>query len=176
MPRGSPQRPEPSAEFRDQAEAAALPQVDRDILLGVVADSHDFYRRQIHSSWVPNYLAQRRLGEAIESHQIGYAPAGWTTLTDHLRSLGYTDDHIEAAGMATRARTGQLIDRMRDRLIIPLRDHHGDLVAFTGRIAPHTADTTPRSTSTPRPPPSSARVRCCTGWPSTAGTGGTTSR
>ena len=99
--------PTPSAEFRDHAEAAALPQVDRDILFGVVADSHDFYRRQIHSSWVPTYLTQRKLGEAIESHQLGYAPAGWTTLTDHLRSLGYTDDHIEAAGLATRARTGR---------------------------------------------------------------------
>ena len=39
---------------------------------------------------------------------------------------------------------------MRDRLIIPLRDHHGDLVAFTGRIAPHHADTdAPKYLNTP---------------------------
>lgn len=138
-----------TTELRDQAEAAALPPVNRDTLIGVVNDSHDFYRRQVGSSWVPAYLAKRRLGEAIESHQIGYAPGGWTTLADHLRRLGYTDDHIEAAGMAARARSGQLIDRMRDRMIVPLRDRSGGCVGFSGRRAPGEAGNGPKYLNTP---------------------------
>ena len=46
-----------TAELRDQAEARALPAVDRALLLGVVADSHAFYRSQVLSSWIPDYLA-----------------------------------------------------------------------------------------------------------------------
>ena len=97
-----------------------------------------------------DYLEHRGLDEVIESRQLGYAPAGWTALTDHLRSLGYTDDHIEAAGMATRARTGRLIDRMRDRLVIPLRDVDGNVVGFTGRTRPGQVDTDiPKYLNTP---------------------------
>jgi len=66
-----------------------------------------------------------------------------------LRSLGYTDDHIQAAGMATRARTGNLIDRFRDRLTIPLRDANGDLVGFTARSAPDANSRTPKYLNSP---------------------------
>jgi DNA primase catalytic core len=130
-----------TSELRDQSTAAALPSVERAVLLGVIADSHEFYRRQAPYSWVPAYLAERRLADAVRTHELGYAPNGWTTLTDHLRTLSYTDDHIEAAGMATRARSGQLIDRFRDRLTIPLCDEHDDLVGFTARMSPRLADT-----------------------------------
>ena len=137
-------------ELHERVHATQLPPVARDTLLGVVADSHDFFRRQVGSSWVPDYLAGRALDQAISSHGLGYAPGGWTALTDHLRSLGYSDDHIEAAGMATRARTGNLIDRFRDRLTIPLRDPDGDLVGFTARRAPDVDDPrTPKYLNTP---------------------------
>ena len=57
--------------------------------------------------------ARRQLGTRLPARRgisavrrpdwhIGYAPAGWTTLTDHLRRLGYGDDEIEAAGLAAR--------------------------------------------------------------------------
>ena len=129
-----------ASELRDQSTAAALPTVARPVLLEVIADSHDFYRRRAADSWVPAYLAERRLADAVRTHQLGYAPKGWTTLTSHLQTLGYTDDYIEAAGMATRARNGHLVDRFRDRLTIPLRSEQGDLVGFTARISPRLAD------------------------------------
>ncbi|HET9873182.1 MAG TPA: toprim domain-containing protein [Propionibacteriaceae bacterium] len=127
---------ERSDELHDRAAASLLPPVERATLLGVLADSQEFFRRQIGSSWVPNYLRERRLDAAIGSEGLGYAPRSWTALTDHLRSLGYTDDHIEAAGIGTRARNGHLIDRFRDRLTIPLRDRDGSLVGFTARSGP----------------------------------------
>ena len=129
-----------TAELRDQAAAAVLPSVDRAILLGVVADSNDYFRHQLSKSWVPGYLKERQLAEAAGSHHLGYAPKRWTALIDHLRSLGYSDDHIEAAGMATRARNGHLIDHFRDRMTIPLSDRQGDLVGFTARLAPSNSD------------------------------------
>jgi len=140
-----------AADLREDVAARVLPHVDRDVLLGVVADSQDFFRRHLTDSWVPSYLADRRLASALHSHQLGYAPKAWTLLTDHLRSLGYTDDHIEAAGMATRARNGHLIDRFRDRLTIPLRNDQAELVGFAGRVGPHHADSrgAPKYLNTP---------------------------
>lgn len=131
---------ERTGDLHERVAASLLPPVERATLLGVIADSHDFYRRQAAGSWVPTYLGGRGLAAAITSHHLGYAPKSWTAVTDHLRNLGYTDDHIEASGMATRARTGRLIDRFRDRLTIPLHDRDGDLIGFTARSAPDAGD------------------------------------
>lgn len=139
---------EQTATLREDAQARALPPVERAVLLGVVADSDAFFRSQARGSWVPDYLAQRGLGTALDSNGIGYAPKGWTELTDHLRSLGYGDDHIEAAGMATRASTGHLVDRFRDRLTFPLQDE-GDLVGFTARCAPDADVSSPKYLNSP---------------------------
>ncbi|HEY5848459.1 MAG TPA: hypothetical protein VIT42_16880 [Microlunatus sp.] len=152
-------------ELHECVHAAQLPPVARDTLLGVVADSQEFFRRQVAASWVPYYLAGRALDQAISTHGLGYAPGRWTVLTDHLRSLGYSDDHIEAAGMATRARTGDLIDRFRDRLTIPLRDPDGELVGFTARRASDVDDPrTPKYLNTPTTT-LSTNTRSCTGTP-----------
>lgn len=131
---------ERSNDLRDRAAASLLPPVERTTLLGVLADSQEYFLRQVGASWVPDYLKERRLDAAIGTHSLGYAPKSWTALTDHLRKLGYTDDHIESAGMSTRARNGHLIDRFRDRLTIPLRDRDGDLVGFTARTGPLAGD------------------------------------
>lgn len=112
------------------------PRSDRAVLLAVLADSQEFLRRAVRSSWVPNYLRERGLSAALDSHEIGYAPKQWTVLTDHLRRLGYSDAHIEDAGVASRSQNGHLIDHLRDRLVVPLRDLDGDLVGFTGRVNP----------------------------------------
>ena len=116
---------------------------DRRIITGVLADTQTFFRRHVGDSWVPAHLAERGLYETIGDRGIGHAPAGWTNLVDHLRNLGYTDTHLEAAGIASRTRTGNLIDRFRDRLTIPLDDADGNLLGFAGRANPDTVDDAP---------------------------------
>ncbi|WP_240930641.1 AAA family ATPase [Isoptericola sp. BMS4] len=91
------------------------------------------------SSWVLAYLTHRGLGGVVA---LAHAPAGWTTTIDHLRGTGFTDTDLIDAGLATRARTGKLIDRFRDRLPIPVYDDAGHLVGFTARANP--AETTVR--------------------------------
>ena len=54
------------------------------------------------------------------------------------------------SGLATRARTGHLIDRFRDRLVLPIRTHAGDIVAFIGRAHPGAdSDRIPRYLNSP---------------------------
>jgi DNA primase len=80
-------------------------------------------------------LTERGLADIASDPQwmVGYAPPGWTGLTDHLRSLGFTDQELLDAGLAARTRRGTLVDRFRNRLLFGLRDGEGRIVGFIGR-------------------------------------------
>jgi DNA primase len=75
----------------------------------------------------------------------GYAPAGFTTLVNHLRRLGASDDELLAAGLAKQASNGRLIDVFRDRLMLPIHgpDAVGEVHGFIGRRNPTIRDEDP---------------------------------
>jgi DNA primase len=79
------------------------------------------------------FLAQRgfQLADA-ERFGIGYAPAEWEALTRHLRARGFTEQELLLGGLAIQGRRGAR-DRFRDRLIWPIRDLTGDVIAFGAR-------------------------------------------
>lgn len=127
---------------------------------GRLVDAHEhaveFYRRQLLRGDGPRqYLASRGMGVLARPHlpwrtgidlpwRLGYAPPGWTNLVDHLTTEGFTPKELEAAGLATRTRTGRLIDTFRDRIMLPIRNPAGRTVAFAGRAAPGAAHETPK--------------------------------
>ena len=116
----------------------------------VLADAQAFYTGQLAGSWAPGYLHARGItAAAIQDWHIGYAPAGWTTLTGHLRRLGHHDDAIQAAGLATRSSRGTLIDRFRDRIMLPVHDAAGMLAGFTGRARPGAGPDVPKYLNSP---------------------------
>ena len=117
-----------------------------DVLLSAEA----FYLDQIRCSWVPSYLVTRGLQSATAARwRIGYAPAGWTTLTKHLHDLGYDNATIHAAGLARRSSRGTLIDHFRDRVMFPVRNERGSLVGFIGRAQPHAKPAVPKYLNSP---------------------------
>ena len=66
---------------------------------------------------------------------IGYAPDTWSSLTDHLRKKGYTDQELRDSGLVTVSKkNGNLFDRFRDRLMFPIIDVRGNVIGFGGRI------------------------------------------
>ncbi|MBK8463496.1 MAG: relaxase domain-containing protein [Nigerium sp.] len=100
-----------------------------------------FYAEHFPGSWAQPYL-ESRFGIDLTGHpdlHPGYAPAGWTTLVGHLHRLGVSDEEMLAAGVATRASTGRLIDRFRDRAVFPIR-HDGVILGFVGRRHPDRTD------------------------------------
>lgn len=121
-------------------------------VLRVLQDAHAFYRGQVTRSWVPDHLNRRNLYRQLEPAQIGYAPAGWTVTTDHLRDRGYTDELLVEAGLSRPARTGRLIDHFRDRLMVPLRTGEGELVGFIGRCPTNAGDDVPKYLNSPQTP------------------------
>jgi len=97
--------------------------VPKERLLELNAQAHEFYAGAYRGSWAQQHL-QQRLGTDLTGDPRftpGYAPAGWTHLVNHLRARGATDPELLRAGLATQARTGRLIDRFRDRLVLPIQ-------------------------------------------------------
>ncbi len=79
-----------------------------------------------------DYLKQRGLnGEVAARYGLGFAPPGWDNL---VKALGNADALI-AAGLATRHERGKgLYDRLRDRIVFPIRDRRGRVIGFGGRV------------------------------------------
>jgi DNA primase len=79
------------------------------------------------------FLAERDFDlAAVEPFGLGYAPAEWEALTRHLRGRGFTDAELLLSGLASQGRRGP-VDRFRGRLVWPIRDLTGDVIAFGAR-------------------------------------------
>lgn len=81
------------------------------------------------------YLAKRGLSdEAIKRWQIGYAPDSWDALLTWASRKKIRAELLEQAGLVVRAEEGRVYDRFRGRVMFPIRDEQGRVVAFSGRI------------------------------------------
>jgi len=98
-----------------------------------------------------DFLSSRGFEAAdAERFGVGYAPAEWDTLTRHLRGRGFTEQELLTGGLASQGRRG-LIDKFRGRLIWPIADLTGDVIAFGARkLRPD--DDGPKYLNTPETP------------------------
>lgn len=81
------------------------------------------------------YLQRRGLTQTTIRHfGLGYAPPTRFALVDHLKSLGYTDQEMIQANVAFASRSGKTVDRFIGRVMFPIIDLRGNVVAFGGRI------------------------------------------
>ncbi len=81
-----------------------------------------------------SYLISRGINDAsIKSFRIGYAEGSWTTLFDYLIKKGFKKEDIEIVGLI-KEKDNRFYDRFRGRIIFPINDSSGRVIAFTGRI------------------------------------------
>ncbi|MBQ9083659.1 MAG: DNA primase [Clostridia bacterium] len=79
------------------------------------------------------YLRGRKLSDGIITRfGLGYAPDSWQGLSNHLRKLGFTDEELVTANLASRGGRG-IYDRFRGRVIFPIIDVRGNVTGFSGR-------------------------------------------
>jgi DNA primase catalytic core len=139
-----------------------LPAAEVASLRAVLEEAAAWYRAQLlaPSSAAVGLLRDRGLVDLAEDTpiglqwQVGHAPASpgcADQLVTRLRDLGHADPDLLAAGVAMPGRGGGLVDVLRDRLVVPLRDHAG-VVGFTGRRLDDTHDHTPKWLNTPTTP------------------------
>ncbi len=80
------------------------------------------------------YLRSRQLKDkTIVDFGLGYAPDSWDALTKYLRAAGYTDNEIVSAYLARRGSSGSVYDAFRNRVMFPIIDLRGNVIAFGGR-------------------------------------------
>ena len=105
----------------------------------VCKETADFYHLQLMRSHVSGaaiartYLSGRGFGDDVSKRwQLGYAPGG-QSLVNHLRSCGFEVKEMLEANVATQAQGG-VRDRFFERIMFPICDVQGDVIAFGGRI------------------------------------------
>ena len=83
-----------------------------------------------------NYALGRGMNKfALTAFGVGYAPDSWDSLVNALRKKGYTEQELRDSGLVTISRkNGNLFDRFRDRLMFPIIDVRGNVIAFGGRV------------------------------------------
>ena len=84
------------------------------------------------------WLDKRKLTPQLVTHfGLGYAPEGWTNLLDHLRGQGYSPEELVEANLVTRSEKNgrtSYYDRFRNRVMVPILDLRGNVIAFGGRV------------------------------------------
>lgn len=82
-----------------------------------------------------DYYHSRGYSDATIKHfGLGFAPQSWDYLLKALRAKGFKDEELVAAFLAARGRNGGLYDVFRNRVMIPIIDIRGNVVAFGGRV------------------------------------------
>ncbi|WP_291992481.1 DNA primase [Candidatus Accumulibacter sp. ACC003] len=103
-------------------------------LADTMARAAKFYCQQLKSSEKAiTYLKERGVsGEVARLFGIGYAPDGWQNLAGAVDD--YSDRELQLAGLVIKNEQGRLYDRFRERVMFPIVNQKGEVIAFGGRI------------------------------------------
>ncbi len=116
---------------------------ERDSLLKVMEEAANFFSIQYDKSVdAQNYVKGRGILETTQkSFRIGWAPEGWRNLSVYLKGKGFSDSIMEKAGLIKKKdgesasfSSDSYYDRFRGRIMFPISDSSGRVIAFSGRI------------------------------------------
>lgn len=97
------------------------------------------------------FLGERGFDAGAAAHfGVGYAPKGWNGVRDALKSQGFTDEEMLAAGLLSQGQRG-VYDRFRGRVVWPIRDVTGQTIGFGARRL-YDDDKGPKYLNTPETP------------------------
>ncbi|MBD1382118.1 DNA primase [Metabacillus arenae] len=107
-------------------------------------DAHDLLKKFYHHLLVNtkegqeayDYLLNRGFSkEVIDKFEIGYSLNSWEFVKKFLAKRGFHPEIMDQAGLLVKKNeTNEYFDRFRNRIMFPIHDHHGHVVAFSGRV------------------------------------------
>jgi DNA primase len=140
--------PEP-ADAGERTDASA-----REALLKAHEAAAAWFREQLTApagARARHQLAERGMGpEIVERLGIGYAPPSRDALNRELRARGFGQELLHQCGLVVRRDNGDIVDRFRARLMIPICRDSGSVIAFGGRATE--ADQQPKYLNSPETP------------------------
>lgn len=125
--------PEVAPQNKQSAEAARR---RKEIIYDINREAAIFFYEQLKESQkCIEYLKKRQLsGTVVKNFWLGYAPDSWNSLFDYLKTKEYTESEIFDAGLIKRHESGRYYDMFRNRLMFPIFDRAGHIIAFGGRV------------------------------------------
>ncbi len=127
----------------------------RDRAYSALQDATDFYKEWLaKTAAAKEYLENRGVSElTIEKWQIGFAPGppehGWRMVKEYLEGKGYNKEELLKVGLIKNTEGGkEPFDVFRDRIVFPMADSGGKVVAFSGRIL-HPDEKSPKYVNSP---------------------------
>ncbi|WP_426151205.1 DNA primase [Pseudomonas sp. DC3000-4b1] len=141
---------------REESRRGSKPRQPTDSpLYPLLAAAADYYRQALRQhparKSAVEYLKGRGLtGEIARDFGLGFAPPGWDNLLRHLASDTLQQRALLDAGLLVEnAESGKRYDRFRDRVMFPIRDSRGRVIAFGGRVL---GDDKPKYLNSPETP------------------------
>ncbi|HEY2931731.1 MAG TPA: DNA primase [Acidobacteriota bacterium] len=111
--------------------------IQKERLHAIMERAARFYQRALENASEPvmEYLAERGLREQeIRKFRIGYAPRSGNVLLKHLKELKFNEPEMELCGLLKSTAPGSFHDKFRERIMIPICDISGRVIALGGRI------------------------------------------
>lgn len=139
------------------ATATAPAEDPNRLIYEAVAFAADFYRERLRGAAgarAREYLERRGIVDDVaQRFQLGYAPDEWRALREAAKKHGITDEVLLEAGLIkTSERSEEPYDRLRDRLIFPITDAGGRIIAFGGRVLGRAREGAPKYLNSPETP------------------------
>lgn len=110
----------------------------RERTLQALTEAARFFYAQLYSpqgAQALEYFQKRRLSrKTMNNFGLGYAPDSFHALLDAMTQKGFTREELEAAGLITRSPNGTYFDKFRNRVMFPIIDIRGEVIAFGGRV------------------------------------------
>jgi DNA primase len=109
-------------------------------LLALHAEATEFFHTQLmrgkSAGDARDYLKRRQLSaEVAKNWKIGYAPDSWDGLLRHAESAGYSEEELRKSGLFSGDEEGgRIFDRFRGRIMFPICNDTGEVIAFSGRV------------------------------------------
>ena len=127
---------------------------ERKGLLSIVAEASDYFRKELEGpagNAARAYLQKRGVSDrVVQEFSLGFARPEWDGLLRHLKHKDHSTGLMEKAGLIVKRSEGEgYYDRFRGRIIFPIRDISGQVIAFGGRVMD---DSLPKYLNSPETP------------------------
>jgi DNA primase len=125
----------PEVKYQQNNQNQEYDQISRDYLL--LAEICKFFENNLKNTTATeaiNYLKKRGISvDNIKKFRLGFAPNSYDSLNQHLLKNGFTIEEILRSGAVGKSDNNKLYDKFRNRIIFPITDKRGQVIAFGGR-------------------------------------------
>lgn len=124
--------------YEQGTSSSVIERHQRQNLYQLLREVNEFYRQTLQSKkgqQALHYLHARGLNaQIIDRFAIGYAPPGWDNLLNQYSSNRENKQALLECGMLVAGEKGRNYDRFRNRVMVPIKDKRGRIIAFGGRV------------------------------------------